>query len=183
MQHILRSIRRRQRFFFFFQLWRCSLSYSLWVPLLLEPPLCPLPMYHFVCPVFTSLWEFYVKAWFATLSQCLSNPPPFSSCDLYIDWLLFSGLQISSFLILSCHLILKILLRQLFTTTCRFYCVVFVTLHVSETWSSTVFIVVLSLLLSMSLGHSATVSASVFYSKLQTSSYVFFLLPTFYYDV
>ena len=56
-------------------------------------------------------------------------------------------LQISLFVVLSCHLVFRMYLRHLLMIVCSSQVVVLVTLHVSEPYSSTLFTLVLKILI------------------------------------
>ena len=56
-------------------------------------------------------------------------------------------LQISSFVVLSCHLVFWMYPRHLLLNVCNIRVVVLVTLHVSEPYSSTLFTLVLKILI------------------------------------
>ena len=76
-------------------------------------------------------------------------------CPIYVHvlpavsllMLCWSVLQISLFVVLSCHLVFRMYLRHLLMNVCSIQVVVFVTLHVSEPHSSTLFTLVLAILI------------------------------------
>ena len=77
-------------------------------------------------------------------------------CPIHVHFLLAISLlmlcwsvllQISLFVVLFCHLVFRIYLRHLLTNVCSILVVVLVTLHVSESYSSTLFTLVLKILI------------------------------------
>ena len=77
-------------------------------------------------------------------------------CPIHVHFLLAISLlmlcwsvllQISLSVVLSCHLVFRMYLRHLLMNVCSILVVVLVTLHVSEPYSSTIFTLVLKILI------------------------------------
>ena len=68
-------------------------------------------------------------------------------CPIHVHFLLAISLQISLFVVLSCHLVFSMYLKHLLVNVCNILVVVLVTLHVSEPYSSTLFTLVLEILI------------------------------------
>ena len=66
---------------------------------------------------------------------------------LMLCWSVRLLLQISLFVVLSCHLVFRIYIRHLLINVCSIRVIVLVALHVSEPYSSTLFTLVLKILI------------------------------------
>ena len=89
-----------------------------------------------------------------TLLVCFRRACPIMSIFflqslLVLCWSVF--LQISLFVVLSCHLVFRMYLRHLLMNVCSIRFVVLVTLHVSEPYSSTLFTFVLKIVILFSV--------------------------------
>ena len=81
--------------------------------------------------------SFLVLCWSDLLMLCWS----------VLIMLCWSDLQISLFVVLSCHLGFRMYLRHLLMNVCNIQVIVLVTLHVSEPYSGTLFTLVLKILI------------------------------------
>ena len=102
-------------------------------------------------PVFLFPCGFQSKACLMTLLVCFQRV-----CPIHVHFLLAISflmlcwsvlLQISLFVVLSWHLVFRMYLRHLLMNVCSIWVVVLVTLHVSEPYSSTLFTLVLKILI------------------------------------
>ena len=102
-------------------------------------------------PVFLVPCGFQSKACHMTLLVCFRRV-----CPIHVHFLLAISLlmpcwsvllQISLFVVLSCHFVFRMYLRHLLMNVCSIRVVVLVTLHVSEPYSSALFTLVLKILI------------------------------------
>ena len=93
-----------------------------------------MPLFRFPCG--------HSKAYLVTLLVCFRRVGP-----IHVNFFLAISFVIYLFVVLSCHLVFSMYLTYLLMNVCTIWVVVSVTLHVSEPYSSTLFTLVVKILI------------------------------------